>query len=84
MDDKEDFERTIKYYIQDGGLIRYCNISVVSSYYREKGGMQETRTNERILKSAEKLVETYPNLCSLYLGKKNGFAEIKLRDKKKN
>jgi hypothetical protein len=81
MDDKEDFERTIKYYIQDGGVIRYCNVSVVSSYYREKGGMQETRTNERILQSAQRLVKIYPKLCSLYLGKKNGFAEVKLNDK---
>ena len=83
MDDKEDFERTIKYYIKDGGVIRFNNVSVVSGYYSEKGGMQETRTKKRVLESAKKLVKKYPQLCSLYLGKKSGYAEVKLKDKTK-
>ena len=80
MDDKEDFERTLKYYMKDGGVIRFENVTVISGYYTEKGGMQETRTKERVLKSAEKLVKQYPNLCKLYLGKKSGYAEVKLKD----
>ena len=80
MDDKEDFERTLKYYKQDGGVIRFENVTVISGYYTEKGGMQETRTKDRVLKSAKKLVDQYPDLCKLYLGKKSGYAEVKLRD----
>ena len=80
MDDKEDFERTLKYYRKDGGVIRFENVTVISGYYTEKGGMQETRTKQRVLKSAEKLVEQYPDLCKLYLGKKSGYAEVKLKD----
>lgn len=80
MDDKEDFERTLKSYIQNGGVVRFENITVISGYYTEKGGMQETRTKERVLKSAEKLVNKYPNLCKINLGKKSGYAEIKLKD----
>ena len=80
MDDKEDFERTLKYYMKDGGVIRFENVTVLSGYYTEKGGMQETRTKERVLNSAKKLVEQYPQLCKLYLGKKSGYAEVKLRD----
>lgn len=80
MHDKEDFERTLKYYIKDGGVIRFENTTVMSGYYKEKGGMQETRTKQRVLESAEKLVEMYPKLCKLYLGKKSGYAEVKLKD----
>ena len=80
MDDKEDFERTLKYYKKDGGVIRFENITVISDYYKEKGGMQETRTKERVLESAQKLVNHYPELCKLYLGKKSGYAEVKLKD----
>ena len=47
----------------------------------EKGGMQETRTKERVLKSAKLLVERYPDLATLYLKKKSGYAEVKLKDK---
>lgn len=83
MDDKEDFERTLKYYKTDGGVVRFENITVISGYYTEKGGMQETRTKDRVLKSAQKLVNQYPDLCKLYLGKKSGYAEVKLKDIKK-
>ena len=80
MDDKEDFERTLKSYIQNGGVVRFENVTVISGYYTEKGGMQETRTKERVLQSAEKLVNKYPTLCKINLGKKSGYAEVKLKD----
>ena len=81
MDDKEDFERTIKHYMKYGGVIRFEDVTVISGYYTEKGGMQETRTKERVLKSAKLLVERYPDLATLYLKKKSGYAEVKLKDK---
>ena len=80
MDDKEDFERTIKFYLRDGGVVRLEHITVESSYYTEKGGMQETRTKNRVLRSAKLLVQRYPQLCKLNLTKKSGYAEVKLRD----
>lgn len=79
LDDKEDFERTIKFYLKDKGVIRFEYITVKSSYYKEKGGMQETRTYERILKSSNYLVEKYPELCKLYMGKKSGYPEIRFK-----
>ena len=80
---KEDFERTIKYYIQDKGVIRFENISLSSCYYKEPGGMQVERTKALELEGCYKLVEKYPNLCSLNLKKKSGFAEVRLKDKNK-
>ena len=82
MDDKEDYERSIKYYLSDGGVLRFNNITVETKCYKEKGGMQVKRTKKRIREAAEKLVKQYPKLCTLNLSKKSGFAEVKLHDKR--
>ena len=34
IDEKEDIERTIKYYIKDGGVVRFNNISIQTSYIK--------------------------------------------------
>ena len=81
INDKEDFERTIKFYLKDKNIIRYEFISVISRYYKEKGGMQETRNYDGIYKSCLYLVNKYENICSLNLKKKSGYPEIRLRDK---
>jgi len=84
LDDKEDYERSIKYYLKDGGLLRFNNVAFKTKCYKEPGGMQhdQLRTKERILESAKQLVETYPNLCTLNLKKKSGYAEVRLLDKR--
>jgi len=81
LDDKEDFERTLQHYVKDHKIIRLDDITVKSKYYTEQGGMQVTRTDDRILKSAEILVKRYPNLCSMYIRETTGHAELRLRDK---
>jgi hypothetical protein len=80
LDDKEDFERTIKYYIADGGVLRLSNIAPATNYYNEPGGMQIERTEDRIEESAKLLVKRYPFLCSLNTGKKSGHVEVRLKD----
>ena len=80
VDDKEDFERSIKYYLKDGGLIRFNNITCKTKCYKEKGGMQIERTKERIHESAVKIVNDYPELAKLNLSKKSKKTEIRLRD----
>lgn len=82
IDDKEDYEKSIKYYLKYDGLVRYNNITVYTKCYKEPGGMQVERTKERIHNSAVYLVETYPMLCSLNTSKKSGYSEIRLRDKR--
>ena len=80
LDDKEDFERTLKCYAKDGVVVRFNHVTCKSNYYGEPGGMQVERTEERVLKSARALVARYPHLCTLNLGKKSGHAEVRLRD----
>lgn len=81
LDDKEDFERTLQHYVKDGKIVRLDDITVKSKYYTEDGGMQVTRTNDRILESAEILAKRYPTLCSMYIRETTGHAELRLRDK---
>ena len=80
IDDKEDYERSIKYYLKDGGLLRFNNITCYTKCYKEPGGMQVERTHKRIHDSAVYLTKQYPNLCTLNTSKKSGYTEIRLRD----
>lgn len=80
LDDKEDFERTLQHYVKDGKVVRLDDITVKSKYYTEDGGMQVTRTSDRILVSAENLVERFPDLCKMYIRETTGHAELRLRD----
>jgi hypothetical protein len=83
IDEKEDVERTLQYYVNDGGVIRFNNISVATSYYVTPGGMQALERDRKkdAYESAVYLNKKYPTLTSLYLTKKSGFAEVKLKDK---
>lgn len=81
LDDKEDFERSIKRYLADGGVLRIGWVAPVTRYYREPGGMQVERTPERVEWSAHELVRRYPELCTLNTRKKE-HAEVVLRDRR--
>uniref|UniRef100_A0A6C0J790 Glycosyltransferase 2-like domain-containing protein n=1 Tax=viral metagenome TaxID=1070528 RepID=A0A6C0J790_9ZZZZ len=84
IDDKEDYERSIKYYLKDGGVLRFNNITCRTNCYKEPGGMQVERTKQRIHDSAVYLTKKYPQLCSLNTKKKSGFTEVRLKDKREN
>lgn len=83
LDDKEDFERTLKFYIADGAVVRLESYSLKTAYYTTPGGMQETRTPERVDESARILVRRYPMLCRLNTRKKSGRTEVRLKDSKR-
>ena len=83
LDDKEDFERTLQHYVKDGKVVRLDDITVKSKYYTEDGGMQVTRTSDRILTSAENLFKRFPGLCTMYIRETTGHAELRLRDTRK-
>lgn len=81
ISDKEDYERTIKYYLNDGGVLRFNNISCNTKCYKEPGGIQADRKKENSRINANKLIKKYPNLVSINESRKSGFVEIRLRDK---
>lgn len=82
LDDKEDFERTIRHYLHDGAVVRFSNVAPITRYYKEPGGMQVERTPERVEESALYLVREYPDLCSLNTTKKSGHVEVRLKDRR--
>lgn len=81
IDEKEDVERTLQYYSKDNGVVRFNNISVQTTYYKTPGGMQTDKRDRKkdAYESAIYLNKKYPNLTKLYLGKKSGYAEVKLK-----
>lgn len=92
IDDKEDYERSILYYLKDKKVIRFGNITIKTKYYTEKGGLQSDgmRSWEQVDTSAKYLVEKYPELCKINTSKKKldkltkkVLTEIKFIDKKK-
>ena len=83
IDDKGDYERSILYYIRFGSVLRFNNIAIDTNYYKMKGGMQITRTKERVKASGLYLLYKFPNHCQVNNIKKNKeFFEIKLKHKK--
>jgi hypothetical protein len=80
IDDKEDYLRTVMMYVLDGGVLRFNNIAPKTAYYKEPGGMQETRTMSRISDSAKAMVSAFPDLVKINLTKRSGMPEVRLRD----
>lgn len=80
IDEKENTERTLKYWTNDGIVVRFNNISIVTRYYKNKGGMQSEGKDRKVeaMKSAEYLHDKYPRLTKIFLGKKSGVPEVKL------
>jgi len=84
IDEKEDTQRTLQYFTLDKSVIRFNNVTIETSYYKNKGGMQEENKDRKKeeKKSAKYLIKKYPNLTKLNLTKKSGFPEVKLLNKK--
>lgn len=83
LDDKEDFERSLRTYEALGTVTRVEYLAIDTQGYAGDGGMQASRTRERVDVAARWLAEQYPDLCSLNLKKKSGWAEVRLRDRRR-
>lgn len=78
LEDKEDFERSILHWHHDRSLARLDWFAPKTRYYKEPGGMQETRTEKRVHDSAVVLLKRWPQYCKLNTAKKSNHTEIKL------
>ena len=65
LDLAEDYERSIKYWNKEGRLCRLDFVGLLTKYYKNKGGLQEKRTDALNTEDKFKLVEQYPHLCKL-------------------
>lgn len=86
IDEKEDFERTLKFYLADGGVVRLNYLAPKTRYYKEPGGMQGRDCADRVAASAASaklLLHRYPGLCRINTARKKLTTEILLRDTRK-
>jgi len=84
VDNKEDFERSIQYYLDSNNTVRFNNYCCDTKGYTGAGGMNSkefSRDYKTLLDSCNILIKKYPSLCSLNLNKKSGKPELKLNKK---
>jgi hypothetical protein len=78
VSEKDDFERTMMYYLRDKKVIRFNYISMKTKYYKMKGGLQSfsNRLEEQI-NAVEYLTSTYSTYIKRKKSFKSGFPEIR-------
>jgi len=76
----EDYEYSLRQYVKHGVLARLDWITVKSKYYGEEGGLQTIRTEQYIHDSITQIANLFPDLCTMYIRKTTGHAELRLRD----
>ena len=81
---KRRYAKNFQYFVKDKVILRFNNISIDTSYYKTKGGLQDSSKNrkEESLKSAIFLNKKYPELTKISQKKKSGITEIELIRKK--
>jgi hypothetical protein len=79
LEEKEDTERTLQFFIKDGGVVRFNRITFNTNYYSTPGGMQANHIDRKAAAkhSAHILHSKYPTLTTLKT-RKNGITEVKL------
>jgi len=80
---KEDYEKSIQYYIADGGVTRFNYVAPKTKYYSEDGGIQTYRTVQNEQYGVDYLVKTYPLFCKENMSKKGKWPEVRLKDQRK-
>ena len=76
---KEDVERTIKYFKNDGIVLRYNKVGFETKYYGKDGGLGTFEARLKPMKEAsEKLKKIYPEYGEIKV-KKTGMTEFRLK-----
>lgn len=76
---KEDVERTIKYFINDGIVLRFNKIGFTTKYYGTEGGLGTFENRLKPMKDAsEKLLKKYPSYGRIKT-RKNKMTEFVLK-----
>jgi len=76
----EDYEYSLRQYRKHGVVVRLDDITVKSNYYKEEGGLQEFRTEKLIHDSISWIAKEFSDLCTMYIRKSTGHAELRFRD----
>jgi hypothetical protein len=86
LSEKDDYQRSILYFLRDKKVVRFNYISMKTKYYKMKGGLQSiscrTTNNSRAQeqeKAVKYLIETYPDYFAQKKSFKSGFPELRTR-----
>lgn len=74
--EKEDYERSIKYFLRYGKVFRYCMAGVDTDYAKTPGGLQTPGRVDRMRLEVEHLLTTYPDMLKIRI--KKGMPDIEL------
>jgi glycosyltransferase involved in cell wall biosynthesis len=80
--EKEDYERTIKFFVKDDAVVRLNFVSPKTAYYKEPGGMQTRNRLKHQYVAVKALLKKYPQFVKSNPTRKSGFPEIRLNDKR--
>ena len=76
---KEDVERTLRYFEHDQVVLRFDKIGFETKYYGKEGGLGTFEARLKPMEEAtKKLIEKYPNYGSM-MKKKTGMTEFKFK-----
>ena len=83
LNEKEDFERTLRHYKMDKSVIRFNNVTINTAYYTTPGGMQSEDKDRYVEaeKSANYLEKHFPTLVTKYYKGKTQRPEVRLKDR---
>jgi hypothetical protein len=76
---KEDVERTIRYFKEDGIVVRFNKIGFVTKYYGKTGGLGTFEERLKpMLEASQRLKKEFPEYGDIST-KKNGMTEFRLK-----
>jgi len=82
---KEDYQRTLRWYCHDGGVLRLDWIAAKTRFRQEPGGQQGRRTREANRAACYALRDEFPDLVTLNTNKlkRTGWLELRLKDRRR-
>lgn len=80
--DMDDYERSIRSYLNYGGSVRMNHYAAKTNFKKNKGGAQDSDRENRLQKSKDILLNEYPGL--LYMKKRKNDTNPILKDSRKS
>jgi hypothetical protein len=79
--EKEDYQRTLQFFMADGAVVRLNSVAPKTAYYKESGGLQAFGDRLETEKKVVELIEqTWPSWVRRNPARKSGYPEIRLKD----
>lgn len=79
---KDDYERSLLFYKEDGVIVRLNFVAAKTSIYTTPGGLQDGNRLARVKADVEGLMKKYPDYVFPNPRRKGPFPEITIKDKK--